>query len=116
MGKAASPVLRPRKKPSPLTSSRTADSSTGSPAIVDGTVTASRVTARVNGVTSYSFTAAARTGTASGALLAGAPWWGTSATWQGRIAEVIVLNTAPSATTDTAIEQYLARKWGVTLG
>ncbi|HEY6798829.1 MAG TPA: AbfB domain-containing protein, partial [Kineosporiaceae bacterium] len=88
---------------------------TGSAAVVDGTVTATGVTANVNGVGSYTFPSGARTGT-GGATLGGAPWWGTGATWHGRIAEVIVLGTAPSSTDNATIERYLARKWGVTLG
>jgi hypothetical protein len=89
---------------------------TGSAALFDGAVTSNTVTAAMNGVSSYTYQGAARTGTAAGAILGGAPWWGNTATWQGRIAEVIVLNTAPSATDNQAIRQYLARKWGVALG
>jgi hypothetical protein len=70
----------------------------------------------MDGTRSYTWTqpegATMDTGAVPDGMLGGTPWDG-NASWQGRIAEVIVLSTIPTADEDTAITQYLQRKWGL---
>jgi hypothetical protein len=51
------------------------------------------------------------TGTRPEGTLGGTPW-DVRGSWQGRIAEVIVLSHVPSSAENAMIMQYLQRKWG----
>jgi hypothetical protein len=81
--------------------------------LVDGTVTSTAVTSNVNGAVNYVFSGAANTGTSAGARVGTSPWGGGF--WKGRIAEVIVLSGTPTAAQNRAVQEYLARKWGLAI-
>lgn len=77
--------------------------------------TATTLSVRMNGAPSYTWKQpdGATMNTASGTDgMLGATPYGPGTGWRGRIAEVIVLSAAPSAAENTAIMQYLKRKWG----
>jgi len=88
---------------------------TSAAAVVNATVTQTTAALSLNGGSSYTYGGMNNnTGTAAGATLGQAPW-ATGQAWKGRIAEVIVLQSSPTTTQDRAVQEYLARKWGVTI-
>lgn len=84
--------------------------------IIRADFTADTLSLWMDGVRSYTWTqpegSMMNTGAVPDGMLGGTPWDG-NASWQGRIAEVIVLSAIPAAAEDTAIMQYLQRKWGL---
>lgn len=86
---------------------------TSTASLFDGIITSSTVSAYQEGELQYTISAANNTGTGSGAALGESPWGGGF--WKGRIAEVVVLARNPSAAEHRSIQEYLARKWGLTV-
>ena len=82
--------------------------------LTDGVITSTSVTSTMNASPSYSFSATNNTGTSAGAAV-GATGWNTSGVWKGRIAEVVVLASNPTAAENRQVQEYLARKWGLTI-
>ncbi|WP_088315818.1 fibronectin type III domain-containing protein [Kineosporia sp. R_H_3] len=86
----------------------------GTAVVTDGVVTSTSMSSNVNGASNYTLSTTNTTGTADGAAL-GATGWNTADTWKGRIAEVVVTNTAATSAQTRTVQEYLARKWGVTI-
>ncbi|MFM7537534.1 MAG: LamG-like jellyroll fold domain-containing protein, partial [Acidimicrobiales bacterium] len=85
---------------------------TAQPALVDADFSAATVRARVGGALSYqSATMANNTGSA-GARVGGSPW-SAAQHWQGRIAEVIVVEGTLTTTQIGRVQAYLTRKWAL---
>ncbi|MBI4944691.1 MAG: fibronectin type III domain-containing protein, partial [Actinobacteria bacterium] len=82
--------------------------------LTDGVITSTTVTSTMNASPNYSFAATNNTGTSSGAAV-GATGWNTAGVWKGRIAEVVVLASNPTAAENRQVQEYLARKWGLTI-
>jgi hypothetical protein len=88
----------------------------GQTQVMRGDFTAGTLAVWMGGASSYVWSQPSgsqmATGTRADGMLGSSPW-GTGGGWTGRIGEVIVLSAIPSATENTAIMQYLQRKWGV---
>jgi hypothetical protein len=84
------------------------------PTLVEGYADGGYLHVNVDGVDSYSTLYGSRTTGTGGAALGAAPW-SHSQFWQGRIGEVIVLDTWLTAAQRRSVQEYRARKWGLTI-
>jgi hypothetical protein len=89
----------------------------GKTALLSAIVTESRVRVRMDGVSSYSWSAPAglfvNTAPAQTFTVGGAQWWGNEAGWTGLICEIVILSGRVNAADYRQIEGYLARKWSI---
>jgi hypothetical protein len=89
---------------------------TGQVQIMRGDFTADTLAVWMDGASSYTWSqpenSHMETGSRPDGILGGTPW-DVRGSWQGRIAEVIVLSHVPTSAENAMIMQYLQRKWGL---
>ena len=87
------------------------------PVLVTAEITGSGVSVWMNGSPDYSWRnppgVVTDTVPQKTAMVGGAPWWGDSYGWVGRIGEIIVLSGNVTAQNVSAVDEYLIRKWDI---
>jgi hypothetical protein len=84
---------------------------------VTAEITGSGITVWMDGSLDYSWAnphgVATDTSPQASAMVGGAPWWGDSDGWVGRIGEIIVLSGNVSTGDMQTVDAYLLREWDI---
>jgi hypothetical protein len=89
----------------------------GVPTLVTAEISGFSATVMMNGALDYTWQippdVATNTQPQATAMVGGAPWWGDTDGWIGKIGEIVVLSGNVSAVDINAVDEYLLHKWGI---